>query len=194
MTLLELALVVSTLALLAVVTLPNLSQTADNAAHTITRDGLGQVRSAILDAYYHDAYECLPYPVASGRETHPQLTYLFVSPLTHTTLPAYDAVTRRGWRGPYLRGAGAKYQVDVARGFTRLYGEAGDPTPVDGWGRPIVLQQPVLDGTAASAKDLRFARLVSAGPNGVLDTPVTALEPTLAQRGDDVWLSLGGSP
>lgn len=104
----------------------------------------------------------------------------------------YDPVTRRGWSGPYLMSTMGTYQIAPARGFSDLYGQNGDPAPLDGWGNPIVLQQPVLlSASVASYSDLTYARLVSAGPNGILETPATVLSPTLAERGDDVILSLG---
>ena len=69
------------------------------------------------------------------------------------------------------------------------YGLDGDVTPLDGWGRAIVLQLPAVD-PGISADELAAVRLISAGPNGVIDTPATTLAPTPAQVGDDLVLYL----
>lgn len=66
-------------------------------------------------------------------------------------LQNFDPVTRLGWRGPYLTGV------------TRL---------IDAWGNPLVMQIDVNADGVVDAFDLRYARLVSAGPDGILQTPV----------------------
>jgi type II secretory pathway pseudopilin PulG len=84
--------------------------------------------------------------------------------------PDFDPNTRRGWRGPYLLGSGARY------GVTDAYGNADDPAVLDGWGQPVVIQLPDAD----------HIRVVSKGEDGVLDTPPAVNLPTLASCGDDV--------
>lgn len=89
---------------------------------------------------------------------------------------AYDFATKRGWNGPYLFDTGARYGDVVESGdnFTTAYGTNSDPAILDGWGKPIILQQP----------DSIHARLVSAGPNHVLETdPNDAID---SDRGDDL--------
>ena len=72
--------------------------------------------------------------------------------------------------------------------FLPEYGLDGDPAVLDAWGRPIVIQVPPSDPS--------YARLVSAGPNGVIDTPESVLMPTAGgtsptnERGDDVIMFL----
>jgi type II secretory pathway pseudopilin PulG len=96
---------------------------------------------------------------------------------------AYDFGKRVGWRGPYLRYSGVIVPNDSDRGFGAHYGGNGElRSPADAWGNPIVMQYPepsggpVLDFQAARL-DSAFAvflvqnsRLVSAGPDGILDT------------------------
>ncbi|MCG8508328.1 MAG: hypothetical protein MI741_03785 [Rhodospirillales bacterium] len=160
----------------------------------------------------------LPWPsndeVDAGRPDHPQLRYLFVAP---EALPDYDLVTQIGWRGAWLDiSASGGYSVDTPadprgfpRGFTTTYGdgdgddvdndgtnEADDPTPLDGWGNPIVIQWPDPDGNGpdpdgdgvADPDELRNVRLVSAGADGFLDTPVDELTPL--DKNDDRVLYL----
>jgi type II secretory pathway pseudopilin PulG len=71
--------------------------------------------------------------------------------------------------------------------FLARYGETGDPAVLDGWGNPIVLQVPQTPGTTEHDRT-RHARLVSAGPNGVIDTDPGELMPN--ERGDDLVLFL----
>lgn len=87
----------------------------------------------------------------------------------------------------------------LQRGFyldaaTSPYGQPGDLTVGDPWGNPIVIQVPAAAaflGAATPDKRLRYARLVSAGPDGVLTTPTDRLgglaaDGTKAVRGDDL--------
>lgn len=137
-----------------------------------------------------------PHPgsadITGGRANHPQLCFLFFPP----TDPAatWNPTTRRGWNGPYLQSNTGIYRVDAATGFTDLFGTgdgsggiADDPAVADAWGNPIVIQVPIItDNGVLDEDELRFARLISAGPNGAIDTPASALAPTLAEREDDI--------
>lgn len=96
----------------------------------------------------------------------------------------YDPARKRGWRGPYLVDSGARYQTYVEPGDnfpttpTTPPSILDDPALLDGWGKPLLLQQPDTDD----------ARLVSAGPNRELETD--PLNPIDADRGDDLVLFL----
>ena len=64
----------------------------------------------------------------------------------------------------------------LAGAFTNVYGRAGEPAVLDPWGSPFVLQVPPPEAwddpdSVPSETRLRFARIVSAGPNGILETP-----------------------
>jgi prepilin-type N-terminal cleavage/methylation domain-containing protein len=120
----------------------------------------------------------------------------------------------RRWNGPYVTHQGARYSgtrdptVAVAAGFGAEFGVAdvdgvdpttnatvvttpGDPTVLDAWGNPIVIQVPNTSGEATpSATDVMYARLVSAGPNGKLETPETERMLATFDRGDDVIMFL----
>jgi prepilin-type N-terminal cleavage/methylation domain-containing protein len=151
-----------------------------------------------------------------SRQDHPQLRYLFINPDTETPFPTPDAniLTTRHWQGPYVTHQGARFgQVNsksagYLNGFTDVYGVAdtastdssgntiitspGDPTVVDAWGNPIVIQVPtaVQPNDPAGTTGSSYARLVSAGPNGVIETDESVPMPTTAQRGDDVLMFL----
>jgi prepilin-type N-terminal cleavage/methylation domain-containing protein len=149
----------------------------------------------------------LPAPGAIGytnRTTyHPQLRYLFVNPddsqypETMNWVPNLTALATRRWQGPYIRHSGGTYRIHVDEvidgidaSFTTVYGEDGDPTVFDAWGRPIVIQVPTVVDADTNEPGVNFARLVSAGPDGVIDTLETQTMPTAAQRDDDIIIFL----
>lgn len=150
----------------------------------------------------------LPWPspdeVTAGRDDHPQLRYLFVEPTDLLDYDSpnnqfYDPVSRIGWREAWLDvTASTRYTVNTTDGFTDAYGEGDgadganldDPAPIDGWGNPVVIQLPDVTAGAVTDAEIEHARLVSAGPDGVLDTPGDVLQPTVAQKGDDLVLYL----
>jgi hypothetical protein len=73
------------------------------------------------------------------------------------------------------------FRNDTA-GLCSVYGFAGEPAVGDPWGNPYVLQVPPPEafGPGAVSPRLRFryARLVSAGPDGLLSTPCFAPDGT----------------
>ena len=92
-------------------------------------------------------------------------------------MAGFNFSSGRGWNGPYLIDAGNRYgnftDPSDSDNFTTDYGSDADPAVLDGWGKPIILQE-------ASTQN---ARLVSAGVDGVLETDPN--DP-LASRGDDL--------
>lgn len=193
LSLLELMIVLVVVAILGTMLLPSFGAQVEQARATTTQHLLADLRASIVERYYDDMYETLPRPVVSGRVDHPQLVFLFVNPTTLTDDWTYDPSIRRGWRGPYLSpSSGPRYQVRIDRGFTSRYGLDGDLATHDGWAQPIVLQEPAV--TSGFPDAWRYARLVSAGPNGILDTPPDVLNPTAAERGDDLVQFLWVSP
>ena len=118
---------------------------------------------------------------------------------------SWDETRNRGWHGPYLASATGVFPAPeavrfandatfAARGFfpalthlllpdefkdaTRasVYGFVGEPTLLDPWGNPYVVQVPPPQAFAGvtnipDAVRFDYARVVSAGPDGVLSTP-----------------------
>lgn len=187
MTLLELIVVVAVLAVLAGMVVPLLQDTVETAQETGVRASLAALRDAVMGRPerpgFHTDLRRLPTTLAE----------LWVNPDTDPgpgvilKYPAFDINTRVGWHGPYLLAPGGSYAVNPAAGFTIDYGNPGDPAVPDPWGRPIVMQRPTV-GTIAERE--LYARLVSAGADGILQTPANVLYPTAAQRGDDFVMFL----
>lgn len=196
---LELMVTLSVVATLSLVIVPSLSKRLDQSSVQVTQSTMQTVRDAIMNHYRSDMFETLPYPVDTNRIQHPQLKYLYHNPLAYAaTVPnsaeanaewSYDPTTKRGWSGPYLDRS-VPYTNSVSQGFNNRYAEQEDPMPADGWARPIVLQQPVMNSSVYSAQSILYARLVSAGDDGILQTPPDVAEPTAAQTGDDIIVYL----
>jgi prepilin-type N-terminal cleavage/methylation domain-containing protein len=226
LTLLELLVVLAILISLATIVVPVIGTFGRKSQQVATRENLLRLQELLVNQYWADMGE-LPRPgvkgLADGRKNHPQLRYLFVNPDSPTEEVAKTAgatlLSARHWNGPYVRHAGARYQVHtegkddgISPTFTPDYGlgddstttpsRQGDPTILDAWGRPIVLQQPYETGTlySPSATDKTYARLVSAGPNGKIDSRLNVLMPKdtvnadgtcpADSRGDDIVVFL----
>ncbi len=175
LTLVELLIVLVILVAVASIALPLFGGVAERASEETTVASLERLRLAIVGGRDQPGFL-----VDTGRAPR-DLADLFVRPTDGSFLPShrqsFDPVTGFGWRGPYIANPSARYAVDAANGFAADYGSDGDPGVLDGWGRPIVLQYPT---TGTTADNSLYVRLVSAGPDGRIDTPQDLLAP-----GDD---------
>jgi len=65
------------------------------------------------------------------------------------------------------------FYPDASRPHESIYGFTGEQAVGDPWGNPYVLQVPPKEAFESPTDELRFeyARLVSAGPDGILQTP-----------------------
>lgn len=224
LTLLELLIVMTILVALGTLVIPTMGYLGRRSQSLAARENLYRLQELIVNRYWAEMGE-LPRPAVDDqgavidppgggdvRVDHPQLRYLFVNP--DRAADANDPfpfersprlLSGRTWQGPYLSHSGARYQITddeseegTGTGFTRRYGETGDPTVLDAWGRPIVLQLPqgepddfseMPDPQQRRIRRLH-TRLVSAGPSGRLNTPPDVLMPSENERGDDVVLFL----
>lgn len=219
LTLLELLIVLTILVALGTLIVPTMGYLGRRSQTLAARENLYRLQDLIVNRYWADMGE-LPRPAVdetgavleTGREDHPQLRYLFVNPdrAADTNDPfiyqkSVNMLSGRTWQGPYLSHTGARYTVTdesldgSGTGFTDRYGLDDDPAVLDAWGRPIVLQVPDENATDMPNGNGEFtpeqirrlhARLVSAGPNGRIETPIDRLMPTEAERGDDIVLFL----
>jgi prepilin-type N-terminal cleavage/methylation domain-containing protein len=182
MTLVELVVVLVVLVAIAALAVSAMGFVAADAREQTTTATLTNVRNAI-DARYRLNMSELPRHVAD---------------LLRTPGGAdFDPATQTGWNGPYVLAPGATYTIGelldpLPPAYVppaNWYGESGHPAVDDGYGRPIVLQYPDPDRDAViSGADLRHARLVSAGEDGRIDTPVDAHFPSRGACKDDLVL------
>ena len=178
-TLLELVVVVAILVVLAEVVIPLVAGIRENSASVATTANLQAMRAAIVGGDGRLGY------LSDMGQLPGSVRDIFVMPAGAAT---FNPLTGRGWRGPYMMDATGTYQINVGQGFTSAYGAAGDPAVLDAWGQPIVIQAPT--NAPDSNTQQQFTRLVSAGPDGIIQTPPGQLYPTPSQRGDDVLLFL----
>jgi prepilin-type N-terminal cleavage/methylation domain-containing protein len=165
-TLIEMLVVLLILSAIAGVTMVSFASLGDTAKDTATRHSLRTIAKAIMGT-----------PEQAGYWANEQELPTFVADL-------FDHADK----GPYLQMSSGSYAIDAFNNFTVDYGSNGDPTVVDGWGNPIVLQIPTTVSATEAEKKLN-ARLVSAGPDGEIDTPLSDLTPTdlsVTDRDDDI--------
>ncbi|MEM6884946.1 MAG: hypothetical protein AAF571_07925, partial [Verrucomicrobiota bacterium] len=143
------------------------------AGEVVTLNSIQTVRDALLgtsisDPGYRGNLGVLPSSVAGLIENI-------------DSEPAFSPANARGWNGPYIVHSGAEYGDYIESGdnfpATPL-GILSEPAILDGWGKPIILQQP----------DTLNARLVSAGSNRILETDSS--DPIDSDRGDDIIVFL----
>lgn len=219
-TLMEVLVVVVILAAVAALVVSNVDGVTDRADATANHATMTTLREALVGSAAGPGYladmKHLPGFEIGELEPHD----LLFEPAEELL---FKPAANRGWRGPYLRNAqgvantnkdrGGRFPASgerrfdgdatfLDRGFftgpvSSLYGVTDQLTVADTWGNPIVIQVPpnaAFTGPTA-AKRLQYARLVSAGPDGYLTTPLDRLagmlvDGTATVRGDDVVLFL----
>ncbi|QPK61489.1 type II secretion system protein [Methylomonas sp. LL1] len=205
LTLLELAVVLLIMIALGGLALPYVAGTGQMAACQATDATMLAVKEAIVGGggpgYYDDLLGQMPRNQPASTDYN--LRYLFEKP---AGWGVYKPSTAIGWRGPYLQG-GESAPGGLDASFIDVFDASGNPAGKvhaaitstagfqvpDAWHRPIVLQIPYYDpdgtGTEYSAGYYPDqARLVSAGPNGIITTPID--DGDADPRGDDRVLLL----
>ncbi len=193
--LIELAIVVMILAILAGIVVPligGLNQISTPGGtksdkQIITETSMLAIRDAILGtsggpgAWSDLGRQPAQFP------TSPSLLTVHQNPFVTGEAGEFNPVTKIGWRGPYLMGASRQ--------------DDGSNVFLDGWGNPLTIFVPDTDADAVmDGNDITYARLVSNGPNGILETAqenTTKYDPsgsegsaplTLDDCGDDLLL------
>lgn len=205
LTLVELVVVLAILVALGGLVIPRLMATTDAARETATRASAVEIRDAVMRFWSDCKYS---YPNGNANDQRIQLGHLLELP---STFSEFDPNLRLGWNGPYLQNDGRLYSIDLGAGFTTAYGDASQPTVRDTFanqdydldgvvesGLPFVIQEPTLSNLAASSLmyeigETREVRVVSAGPNGILEIEesrfASELESNPALKGDDIYVS-----
>lgn len=212
------------IAALAALIVPQVDRGRENAEQVTADASLATVEEALAGGPAGPGYLADMKFVPGFRAVNVRMHDL-LSPSSWPDAAAYDPVSARGWRGPYLRNTGSVQNTEStrrglfpapadvrfagdgsfqARGFfdaggVSPYGQTGDLAVADAWGNPVVLQVPpaaAFSGTSADAKRFRYARIVSAGPDGNLSTPLgdamlgrlggRLADGTAPARGDDL--------
>lgn len=193
LTLLELIVVLVILAALAGLAIPLVSQSLDDSKIKVSQGSLSAIRNATMSYWRDTKFEPNTATTANGALLQRfQMRWLFFNPFVENgenNTPSFDARSARGWNGPYIVEKTGRYKVDAVRNFTTAYGSgdgespSSDPTILDGWQRPIVIQ--VVD-TSVRVLDVR---IVSAGPDGVIDTPADTASNLLTEAitKDDIY-------
>jgi prepilin-type N-terminal cleavage/methylation domain-containing protein len=213
LTLLEMLVVLVILVATATMIVPIVGGFGSKSQQVSTRENFARLQELLVNQYKADMGE-LPRPGSLGlsanppRNDHPQLRYLFINPDTEniTNTTGTNFLSARVWRGPYVLHRGSRLPSTSSSSPDPFFGvtpdptvfgigdvvdsqgnitSPGDPTVIDAWGHPVVIQVP---------SDPTYSRLVSAGPNGKIDTLESVNMPdntsTATGRGDDVLFFL----
>ena len=138
LTLLELVMVVSILAVLTAMVVPSMTNQQEETRMTVARTSVSDLRNTIANRYLQDlndmprgaaaeASSRASEAVSSVSRCMPQLHFLFVNPNTYqsTTSPPYlsindyDQSTRLGWNGPYSMSSMSKYPNPTDKRLTK---------------------------------------------------------------------------
>jgi type II secretory pathway pseudopilin PulG len=164
-TLVELIVVLCILISLSGVVVPLCSENLSSANETVTRSTLAEARLAML-LYWHDTkfVELNGVTTVATESQRFDIAWLFANPVTNTNTVQFDPNLRTGWNGPYIASS----------------------TLVDAWNRPLSVQYVNPNGS------LKDVRIVSAGPNGVVDIPAGTATSSLTTGsiGDDLYVAL----
>lgn len=159
LTLIELTVVLLILVAMAGLVVPNISGTSNMAECTATDATMAAIKNAIVGDFENPGY-------ADDMKRNPvNMSELFNQGSQET----FNPVTELGWRGPYLYQPFLADHADRSGNFSNASYVSpaiadGESVILDGYGllRPIIIQNPTDDDV----------RLVSAGPDGLLDTAI----------------------
>jgi prepilin-type N-terminal cleavage/methylation domain-containing protein len=191
LTLIELVIVLIILVAISSIIVPRFAGLRDTANDTTTRASLVAIRDAMI-IYFEDT-KSIPLPGPTGTPdtvaTDNQrfhVRWLFDNPVTGEAVADFDTDFRRGWNGPYLVSHTGTYKIDPGNNLTADYGSHGDKCVRDSYtGSPIVVQ---WANAPSRPCDLR---VVSAGPNGIIDIQPDVSTELLTEDdiGDDKYVA-----
>jgi len=174
-TIFELAVVLCVIVALAGLSFPIVGGTYNDAATASTQSTLQAVSSATAKYWSDNKLVKLDgVTTVASESTRFQVRWFFRNPVTNLATTSFDRNSAVGWNGPYLLSS------------TGTIANFGDTTIIDAWNHEITIQD--VDPAAS----LRDVRVVSAGPDGVVDIPsVTATTSLNASNiGDDLYVAL----
>lgn len=174
-TIIELIVALCVVAALAGLSLPILSSTYSVAATSTTQSTLREVSRA-TSLYWSDCkfLKLDGISTVATETTRFEVRWLFRNPQNDTSNSTFNINSTIGWNGPYIMSAtGSPLQF-------------GDVAIIDAWSRAITMQDVNL---ALSPRDVR---IVSGGPNGVIEIPANVATSSLVASsiGDDLYVAL----
>lgn len=174
LTLAELVVVLSILVALAGIAAPLCTGQMSLAAQSTTQATLSHTRDSI-EQYWRDT-KFLTLDGVGSVATEAQrfnIEWLLANPVTGDRTISFDRNSQTGWNGPYLLAATTAPDA-LTDGL------------VDGWNRSLNVQY-VNPGSV-----IRDVRIVSAGPDGVIDISAATATSALTTNniGDDLYVSL----
>lgn len=175
LTLVELVVVLCILVALSGIAIPLCSDNLASAAESVTRASLAETRKATLEYWRDTKHVTLDGMASVATEAQRfEIQWLFSNPVTGNKSVQFNPNIRIGWNGPYVAGSTG----DIVK--------FGGPVLIDGWNRRLVVQY--VDPSAM----LKDVRIVSAGPNGVINIPAATATSALTSIaiGDDLYVAL----
>ena len=174
-TIAEMIVVLCLLAALATLTLPIMSGTLSVAASATTQSTLREVANATCH-YWSDCKTLNLDGIATVADetTRFQMRWLFRNPQNDSSVSSFNLNSAIGWNGPDLM---------CSTGSPVAF---GDVTIIDAWNHAVVMQD------VNSAATRRDVRIVSPGPNGVINIPggVATSALNASDVGDDLYVAL----
>lgn len=175
LTLVELVVVLAVIAALAGVLTPVYTGVVADANERATTASLYRIGESTA-RYWSDA-KLVPLDGISTTAIESErfeMQWLFFNPVSNDRVQDFDPYTKIGWRGPYLLASTGDPDISLT------------PFMVDAWNNTIVMQD--VDSTAT----VRDVRIVSAGPDGVVDIPssTATVDLTINDIGDDIYVAL----
>lgn len=211
------------LAAVSAMVVSQMDGTRDDAERIAAQATLQSVHEALMGSPAGPGYVA-DMKFVPGFRSAKVSTHDLLLPSSYPQFESFDPVTRRGWRGPYLKNTRGVANMNPARNgtfpraderrftgdrtflerrffsddTTSPYGETGKLAVADPWGNPIVLQFPdesEFTDPPSDAQLFQYARLISAGPDGEIQTPRDLLAGMEingpgSRRGDDLVVFL----
>lgn len=178
-TLIELTVVLLVLIALAGLAIPYVSGTSQKALCDATDVSMQNIKKVIMERYYLDTLGYFPKNTKNTVANY-DLKYLFTKP-SDAAWQSFDIDSQTGWRGAYLE-SGVNVAAAPNSSFEQSSGNVHTDITgtqvLDAWGRPIIIQVFCSDSTYTTEADCKsnnetwFARLVSAGAEGSIDTSI----------------------
>jgi type II secretory pathway pseudopilin PulG len=172
LTLIELIVCLSILIALSGIVIPLCSEHLSSASQIVTRSTLADTAQAI-ERYWHDTklVKLDGVSTVASEAQRFNINWLFKSPVSNLSDSEFDPNLRSGWNGPYV--------------LTSTALTSGSDL-IDAWNHSLVVQY------VNPNDDLKDVRIVSAGPNGVVEIPSGTSTALLSVEsiGDDIYVAI----